>query len=1038
MSTKQQIIFRLILVLGFIASLNAYGQPQDIIGTVTPSTAKAGTQDFELSINLLDLGTPPVPPSEVTPSSITIGQIQAINITRNELVIKAEFNIPVDETNGFKDLSLSFPGPNSQTLTFTKSAAIEITDGKEDNTPILTGGEGGETLFTPIGSKNTYLINQSGKTIHTWTSTARPALSCYLLSDKSLLRTATNGNNPKFANAAGNGGMIEQFDWNGDKVWEYKWNDDNYMLHHDIEYLPNGNVLVIAYEYKTDNEAIEAGRKPNLLSDEGLWPDMIIEIEPTYPTGGNIVWQWKVWDHLVQDADQNKPNYGNISDLYGKIDINYSLQAKGGDWTHLNAVDYNPELDQILVTSRNFSEVWIIDHSISTDEAATDKGDLLYRWGNPAAYGRGEASDQKLFGSHDGHWIEKGYPGEGDILVFNNGQGRTEGNYSSIDQFTPPLTESGKYSVNDGSDFAPSDLSWTYQAENPKDFYSDHISGAQRLIGGNTLICEGTSGRMFEVEEDGTLVWEYQNPYYTTTQNGDTNRSVFRAARYDIKSMGQGTPNLVVPYPIVDTGQELYYNSKGDVINAPAKEEAFYGQDAQYHGNLPNYTDNGDGTITDNVTGLMWSKTSDLNGDGIINVNDKLTQSQAETGASTFNLAGYDDWRLPTIKELYSLIMFFGKDVSGYNGSDTEDLEPFIDTDYFDFGYGDMNAGERIIDAQFATKTIYVSTTMNGAKTMFGVNLADGRIKGYPTEAMQGGGTGKLFYVHYVRGNTEYGINDFTDNSDGTVTDNATGLMWSQEDSKSGLNWQEALEWVTQQNESNFLGHNDWRLPNVKELQSIVDYTRSPATSGTAAIDPLFNCTEITDEGGSKNFPFYWSSTTHANMQKGASGAYVAFGEGLGFMTNPQGGDPTLMDVHGAGCQRSDPKEGNPDDYPTGHGPQGDVIRIYNYVRLVRDAKPDVSIYDKTEIIFGVQLNQNTPNPFSEQTEISFSLSQAEQINLYIYNELGEKIANLEAAYLSAGDYTYTFDSATHSSGIYYLTLEYSQGIITKVMTIIK
>ena len=298
-------------------------------------------------------------------------------------------------------------------------------------------------------------------------------------------------------------------------------------------------------------------------------------------------------------------------------------------------------------------------------------------------------------------------------------------------------------------------------------------------------------------------------------------------------------------------------------------------------------------------------------------------------GAGTFTLGGYSDWRLPTIKELYSLIDFSGVDPSGYEGIDTSGLIPFIDTDYFDFAYGDTDTGERIIDSQYASSNLYVDESAGGL--LFGVNFADGRIKGYGLSFM---GNDKTFFVIYVRGNTEYGQNDFTDNSDGTITDKATGLMWSQDDSGTALNWEEALAWAQTKNSENYLGYSDWRLPNVKELQSIVDYTCSPGTSGSAAIDPLFNATAIVNEAGETDYPFYWSGTTHANWSAvaGGFGAYVAFGRAMGYM------DDAWVDVHGAGAQRSDPKSGNPADYPTGNGPQGDAIRIYNHVRLVRDA----------------------------------------------------------------------------------------------------
>ena len=204
-------------------------------------------------------------------------------------------------------------------------------------------------------------------------------------------------------------------------------------------------------------------------------------------------------------------------------------------------------------------------------------------------------------------------------------------------------------------------------------------------------------------------------------------------------------------------------------------------------------------------------------------------------------------------------------------------------------------------------------------------------------------GASKLFYVRCVRGNTQYGANDFVANGDGTVTDRATGLMWQQSDSVQTKNWQQALQYVADLNTTRYKGHDDWRLPNVKELHSLVDYARSPDTTHSAAIDPVFTVTPITDEGGGTNYPFYWSSTTHVEGGLGTNGSYVAFGEALGWMEMPpSSGNYVLLDVHGAGAQRSDPKAGDPADYPYGHGPQGDVIRIYNMVRAVRtvDAAP--------------------------------------------------------------------------------------------------
>ncbi|NQU34294.1 MAG: DUF1566 domain-containing protein [Bacteroidetes bacterium] len=443
-------------------------------------------------------------------------------------------------------------------------------------------------------------------------------------------------------------------------------------------------------------------------------------------------------------------------------------------------------------------------------------------------------------------------------------------------------------------------------------------------------------------------------------------------------------------YSIVDTDQQKSYDTIIE-INAPVTGEAYFGQDANYTGNVPSYQDNGDGTVTDLVTGLMWQKSPDMDGDGDIDYDDKMSYNEAVAAAVGFELAGYTDWRLPSIKEMYSLIIFSGVDPSGFNGTSTDDLIPFINTDYFDFNYGDQNAGERIIDAQMASSNIYVGLTMTGDETMFGVNFADGRIKGYGTGPMPGQTEDKQFYVMYVRGNEEYGTNNFQDNSNGTITDNATGLMWAQDDSSEGMLWADALSY----GENNLTaGYADWRLPNAKELQSILDYTRSPSTSNSAAIDPLFNCSQITDEGGDINYPFYWTGTTHSSWQvnsEGGFGVYVCFGEGLGWMEAmpPGSGNYTLMDVHGAGSQRSDPKTGDPASYPYGNGPQGDVVRIYNYVRLVRDVDINTGVNNLNSIDNELKI---FPNPTSKTVFVS-----AEGLTsgtLEVYNMDGRLILN--------------------------------------------
>ena len=363
-------------------------------------------------------------------------------------------------------------------------------------------------------------------------------------------------------------------------------------------------------------------------------------------------------------------------------------------------------------------------------------------------------------------------------------------------------------------------------------------------------------------------------------------------------------------YRIVDTGVSTFYDNTA-VIPAPKQGEAFFGQDAQYRINQPSYTDNGDGTVTDNVTGLMWQRT----------MGKKMSFKEAFKQVKKFELGGKRDWRIPSIKELYSLIRFTGE-VRGQRG-----VEPFIDTKYFTQPLGNTRSGEREIDAQTWSSTEYVGKTMRSDKTVFGVNFVDGRIKGYPQYNPRTRSPNEM-YFRFVRGNNAYGNNRFINNGSGTITDAATGLMWQQADSKKGMDWEAALKYA----ETLMLGgHDDWRLPNAKELQSIVDYKRSVQTSKSAAINPVFGTTETKDPEGKKQYPYFWTSTTHLDGRNPYnSAAYFAFGEAQGNMHG------RLMDVHGAGAQRSDPKTGNKQDYPQYFGPQGDLRYVFNHARCVR------------------------------------------------------------------------------------------------------
>lgn len=379
------------------------------------------------------------------------------------------------------------------------------------------GSEPGYVLFAPGPSDSTYLIDKCGKRIHTWNSDYHPGLAVYLLDDGTLLRCGSTGNNS--FQGGGAGGIVEKFDWNSNLLWSYEISDNTQCQHHDAIQLPNGNVLAIAWETRTKTEAANEGRNTSGMGNN-MWTDKLVEIQPDGQSGGTIVWEWHAWDHLVQDYDSTKENWGVVKDHPGLIDINLgSINSQNKDWLHLNGLDYDADQDQILVSCHNLNEVWIIDHSTTMAEAATHSGglagkggDLLYRWGNPKNYDRGNSDDQKLYQQHNATWIRAGLPGAGSIMVFNNGVNRPGGNYSTVDVFTPPTVVDHNYPIVDNEPYEPASQDWVYQANPANSFFTQTMGGAQRLPGGNTIICEANSGVFFEVDSEGNDLWKYVSP----------------------------------------------------------------------------------------------------------------------------------------------------------------------------------------------------------------------------------------------------------------------------------------------------------------------------------------------------------------------------------------------------------------------------------------------------------------------------------------------------------------------------------------------
>jgi len=453
--------------------------------------------------------------------------------------------------------------------TFTVALQVTDDDGAQDNdtaTVVASQTEqtvglfvydeelsyDGYTLFAPKHNTNTYLIDNYGRVVHSWTaSTYEPGQSVYLLENGNLLRSCFTHVGSV---GGGEGGRIEEYDWDGNLVWELDWGTDDYVSHHDIEPLPNGNILMLVVEKKTYAEVLAAGFDPNMLRPEiqsngYMLPDSVIEIEPTGSSGGNVVWEWHVWDHLIQDFDSAQDNYGDVAAHPELIDVDSNGRAAPAFWNHMNSIDYNAELDQVMLSVRGSSELWVLDHSTTTAEATSHSGgnsglggDLMYRWGNPVTYDAGAEADQMLFDQHDAQWIAEGYPGEGNILIYNNGLGR---GYSSVDEIVSPVDTDGNYPLAAGAAYDPTSLTWTYTADSPSDMYEEAISGAQRQPNGNTLICNGTHGEFLEVTPAGETVWHYINSEVNTgslTQGeepsedvrGHLYNAVFKIQRYSL------------------------------------------------------------------------------------------------------------------------------------------------------------------------------------------------------------------------------------------------------------------------------------------------------------------------------------------------------------------------------------------------------------------------------------------------------------------------------------------------------------------------
>tara|TARA_B100001250_G_scaffold56554_1_gene43720 strand:- start:800 stop:2284 length:1485 start_codon:yes stop_codon:yes gene_type:complete len=416
----------------------------------------------------------------------------------------------------------------------------------------------GYTLFTPQsgggGGNNirTRLLDNDFNEFHDWSHDRGPASMPYLISgdtygfegygfENSILIYPYRVSNPTME-SGGVGGGVKIYNWEGDLLWTFELSDNNYQHHHDIQPLPNGNILMIAWERFYSSTWSEMGRTDVENTLNQMWGTVIFEVQPNLIDGtAEIVWEWHIFDHLVQDRDPSYgATYGAISDYPELMDINCGDAGGSGpgganaDWMHINAIDYNEELDQIALSSRFQSEIYIIDHSTTTEEAASHNGgnsgmggDFLYRWGNPQNYDRGNNSDKQLDDQHSVNWIDIGSPGEGNLILFNNGHGN---NASAGLELIPPLLENGTYSITDSDPYGPEEEEWLYFPGGG--FHTSVQGGAFRLPNGNTLLTDADDTEIREVTSNGIIVWEYDYP-------GNNNALIARADKYGIDYFDQ-------------------------------------------------------------------------------------------------------------------------------------------------------------------------------------------------------------------------------------------------------------------------------------------------------------------------------------------------------------------------------------------------------------------------------------------------------------------------------------------------------------------
>lgn len=890
-ATRGLALAALLLVPGIAAAVT------NILSAVSPATAPQGTNGLLVTFTLAN--TPRPPPTNVAVTSVTMGDLSGSDLAHPvSNIVTAVFAIPPNESTGAKDVFITFQGTNG--FVAAKPGGFTVTAGPlaAGFNALPTAGAAPLTVhFTDASSGNVAsrhwsfgdgLTDTNTNPVHTYTNPGVYTVSL-TVTDGGQTNTLTRGNLVT-ATTATNG------------PWRFAVFSDTHVTN-QAGVLPEIAAAVVADGVKLvlcSGDIAEGGLGATRaeLQDQLLrWRDAM---GPVYSNGIGV---YVVRGNHEDDVADGLAAWTNVfSGPYampgngpaGESNLTYSFTFNNALFLGLDEYVNIHQVNQAWLDQRLAGNA--LPHVFPFGHEAAFKvfhGDCLGSvptnrnafWSSIAAAGA-----RAYFCGHD-HFF--------DVARIDDGDGD-----ASDDVFQCEVGTSGGWFM----------AQYNYNGTNAP-YAPVNVHHVTNEYGYLLVEVDGTANTNLGV----TMTWKRRA--FDTNTSSYVYLATTNVVIYTARAVAATGSVLTGTCLIADTGQTNCYNDAA-VITPPIAGQGYYGQDAQLFGNQPAYRDNGDGTVSDLNTGLMWVQARGT----------QIAWAAAVAGASNCTVGGYTDWRMPTMKELYSLVKFSG--ANGNSMTNSAGYIPFLDTNVFGFAFGgtSTNIGSRIIDAQDWSANYYVSTVMGGQPAAFGFNFVDGRIKGYPPANGN--------YVRYVRGSPDYGVNAFTNHGDGTVTDLATGLMWMQNDSGAPMNWSNALAWAQACNATGFLGHSDWRLPNAKELHSLFDYTRSPDTTGSAAISTNLTCTAITNEAGQPDFPWYWTGTTLIEGPNSAGGVYLCFGRAMAYMNG------NWVDAHGAGAQRSDPKGGTlagnpkysyvPNGYYAANSPQGDAVRILNFVRLVR------------------------------------------------------------------------------------------------------